>query len=308
MIRERQIILAKPETTYGVDSVPTASANAILAELADVQIIGRPLERNNVKPYFGKLATVNVGDALRLDFLTELKGSGAVGTAPEIGALFRGCGFTESITPVTKVDYDPNSNTDTSESLTIYFYLDGLLHKMLGCRGTFSLDVKAGEYGKVKWTFTGLYAKPTDQAIVTGTYNPTVPPRFLSAAFAIDAYAAIIATLSINCGNIIAKKTDANQATGIREYFIKGREVTGSIDPEAVFIATKDFYTMWEQSSRVTFTATLGQVAGNKCIITGPKVSLGDMKYGDREGILTLQQTLNFTPNAGNDEVKFSFP
>ncbi|MCL4492335.1 MAG: hypothetical protein M1510_10645 [Nitrospirae bacterium] len=307
MLRQRQVILAKVEASYGVDAAPVPGTNAILAELADIQIIGRSLERNNVKLFFGKLATVNVGDALKLDFLTELKTSGALGTAPEIGVLFRGCNFTETITVATKVDYDPNSNTSTSESLSLYFYLDGLLHKLLGCRGTFSMDLKSGEYGKVKWSFTGLYAKPTDQALVIGTYNQTIPPRFLSANFSIDAYAAIIENMSIDCGNLIVKRTDANHATGIREYFIKDRQMTGSIDPEATLIGTKDFYSMWDQSSRVAFAATVGQVAGNKCILTGPKVSLGEMNYGDREGTLTLPQKLNFTPDIANDEIKFSF-
>ncbi|MDA8104658.1 MAG: hypothetical protein M0Z71_04695 [Nitrospiraceae bacterium] len=369
MLRQRQIILAKVEPAYATDAAPVPATNSILAELADIKIVGRALERNNVKSYFGKLATVNVGDALKIDFVTELKASGAAGTVPEIGVLFRGCNFTETIqsssgavvwvattakslnnlvTPtvangfyykctvagttgasqpawptvegqtvvdgtvtwtcmVAKVDYDPNSNTSTSESLSLYFYLDGLLHKLLGCRGTFSMDLKSGEYGKGKWSFTGLYAKPTDQALVTGTYNQTIPPRFLSANFSIDAYAAIIENMSIDCGNLIVKRTDANHATGIREYFIKDRQMTGSIDPEATLIGTKDFYSMWDQSSRVAFAATVGQVAGNKCIITGPKVSLGELDYGDREGTLTLPQKLNFTPNAGNDEIKFSF-
>lgn len=307
MLKNRQILLIKPEVSYATDPVPVADTNAVLAELADIEIISKSLQRKNVKPYFGLLAAVNVGQGLKITFNTELKGSGVLGTPPEFGVLFRACDFTETITAATKVDYDPNSNTSTAESVTIYFYLDGLLHKLLGCRGTVSLDLQSGQYGTLKWVMTGIYAKPADQALVTGTYIQTIPPRFLSAAFTIDTYAAIIDKLTIDIGNKVVERTSANAATGILEYFIQDRAIVGTIDPEAVLVGTKDFYTMWDQSSRVAFSATVGQTAGNKCLITGSKVSLADLKYGDRNGILTLEQKLNFTTNAGNDEIKFSF-
>ncbi|MEW5745283.1 MAG: hypothetical protein AB1805_07605 [Nitrospirota bacterium] len=308
MNSNKAVILAKVEGSYGVDANPTAAANAILCEKPTIEVMSKKLERNNVKPYFGNLAPVNIGEGLKLSFSTEIKGSGTVGTAPEIGVLFRGCNFTETITPGVKVDYDPNSNTSTGESLSMYYYLDGILHKILGSRGTFSYESKAGEYGKIKWDFTGIFAGPVDQAIVTGVYNQTVaPPRFVSAAFSIDSYAAIIETLKIDIANEIGKRPSANAATGILEYFIKNRKPTGEIDPEAVPLATKDFWTLWSNSSRVAMTSTLGAVAGNKLITTAPKVGLGDLKYGDREDVVTYGMPLVFTPNAGNDELKFSF-
>lgn len=307
MLKEKQLILAKVETTYGVDPVPTGAVNAILTEITNIEIVGRELPRNNVRPYYGLLAAVNVGDALRLSFTTEVKASGTAGTVPEIGVLFRACNFTETLTPATSVDYDPNSAALDSESVTLYFHLDGILFKLIGARGTWEFSAKAGEYGKLRWTFTGLFAKPTDTALATPTYSQVIPPRFLSAAFTIDGYAAVIENLAVNCGNEVLSRPSVNSATGVVSHFIGGRKVTGSIDPEAVLLATKDFYTMWENSSRVALTATLGQTAGNKCIITGPKVSLGQIGFADRNKLLTHSMPLNFTPNAGDDEIKFSF-
>ena len=306
-LRDRQLILAKIESTYGVDPTPVANTNAILAEIADISIVSRSLERNNAKSYFGQLAPVNIGDGLKLDFTTEVKGSGAAGTAPEIGVLFRACNYTETVVAVTSVTYDPNSNVLDSESITLYFYQDGIRHKLLGARGTFSFEANAGEYGKVKWSFTGLYAGPTDTALATGTYNSTLPPRFVSASFALDSYAFVISNLKIDAGNTVVERKDANNATGISAYFIRERKVTGEIDPEAVTVATKDIYTMWSASSRVAMTATLGATAGNICTITGPKVALSDIKYGERNGLLTTTLPLVFTPNAGNDELKIAF-
>ncbi len=303
----KAVILAAIEAGYGVDAAPTAAANAILCEPPKLSVLSKKLTRNNTRAYLGQLAPVNIGQGLKLEFKTEFKGSGVVATVPEIGVLFRACGYTETIVPATSVDYDPNSDVFNGESVTIYYYLDGMLHKVAGCRGTFKLAAKVGGYPAVTWTFTGIYAGPVDQALVTGTYNQTVPPNFVSAAFQLDGYAGVVESLNIDGGNTVTPRASANAATGILEYYISARAVAGDCDPEAPGLATKNFWDMWSNSNRVALTCDIGQTAGNKCVITAPKVALGDIQYGDRNGMATLALPLVFTPNAGNDEIKFSF-
>src|SRR4030067_1667568 len=118
----KAVILAKVETTYGTDPVPTAGANAILCSAPEIDGAGKRLERENTKSTYGARLGVNIGEGINIKFTTELKGSGSLGVVPEFGLLFRACNFTETITPNTKVDYDPNSNADTGESITSYFY------------------------------------------------------------------------------------------------------------------------------------------------------------------------------------------
>jgi len=307
MLKTRAVILAKVETSYGVDAVPSASSNAILCELPELEVVQKFLERKNARTYYGAVAGVSIGEAVKIKFATELKGSGTAGTAPEIDPLFRACNYTKSNTPATKDDYDPNSNQSAGESTTIYMYQHDIVHKIVGCRGTFTVDLTAGEYGKINWEFTGIYAAAEDGSIPSITVNATVPPRFLSAAFAIDSYAAVVEKIKIDAGNEIGRRPSANAATGILEYFIKDRKVTGEIDPEVVALAIKSFWGMWSGNTLVAFTATVGSVAGNRCVITAPKVQVSDVKYAERENLLTHALKLNFTPNSGNDEIKFSF-
>jgi hypothetical protein len=307
MLKSKAVILAKVETTYGTDATPAAGTNAILCEVPEFEVLGRKLDRANVKTYFGTLPPVNLGEGLKVSFTTELKGhGGAVDSPPEIGVLFRGCAFTETISAGTSVAYDPNSSED-GESLTLYFYQHDILHKLLGARGTFSVEMKAGDYAKIKWEFTGLYAGPADDSIPTGTFNSTKPPRFVSASFAIDSYAAVIENLKVDVNNEIAKRVSANHATGISEYLIRERAVSGECDPEAVTLATKDFWTMWSSSTPVALTATVGTASKNKCVISAPAVVPDIPKYGDREGILTYALPLIFTPSSGDDEIQFLF-
>lgn len=313
MNKNKAVVLAKIETVYGTDPTPTGVANAILCEGPEISVIAKSLERNNVKPVFGAKEKLNIGEGLKLTFSTELRGGGAAlpSTPPPIGPLFRGAGFTETIVATPGAEctkYTPHSLTDTAESLTLYFYMDGVLHKLLGARGTGpELDIKVNEYGKLKWEFSGLYAGIVDAALVTPTFNATKPPPFRAAAFTIDTYAAIIETLKISCKGEVAKRPDANAATGILAYFIKERTVTGEIDPEMVLKATKDFWGLWEASSQAAFTATVGSVASNRCVISAPAVEFDEPKYGDRENRLTLAMPLRFVPTSSTPEIEFKF-
>lgn len=304
MIKGKALLLAKTEVTYGLDAGPTGALNSMLCEAPAVEPVITSLERQNVRAFLGAFQKLNVGEAIKIKFSTELKGSGTAGTAPEIGPLLKACGFTETIVPATSVTYAPNSNILTADSCTIWFYFDGMVHKTTGCRGTFDIEAKAGQYAKINWEFTGLYQKAADLALTTGTFNATVPARFVSALLAIDTYAAIVENLKITIGNEIAKRVDANAATGISAYFIKARNVTGEIDPEVVTLATKDFWTMMDSSSLVAFTARIGSSAGNICTISSARVQLTDIKYGDRENMMTYQLPIVFIPGAsGNDEI-----
>ena len=93
MLRERTLLLAKVEPAYGTDAVPSAASNAILCSLPDFSVVGRKLDRPNVYSQMGKLPPLNIGEGLNIKFSTELKNTGAVDAAPEIGVLFRGCNF-----------------------------------------------------------------------------------------------------------------------------------------------------------------------------------------------------------------------
>ena len=308
MLKNKAVILAKVETVYGTDSVPTGALNAILCGDLDYDVIDVKVERNNIKPNFGAQRFVAIGEGQKLSFSVELKGSGVAGTAPEIGPLLRACAFTQTIQAAVSVTYAPNSSS-TGEALTLYYYLDGLLHKITGCRGSFSLaDAKVNQYAKLKFEFTGLYAGPATVVLPAQTPNSTVPPLFRSAAFALDTYAAVIDGISIEVKNDVAKRADVNSATGVLEWFIKDRDVSAKIAPEMVLPATKDFWTMWSSGAAYAMTCTIGSVAGNRCLITAPAVQLDKLKYGDRENIVTAELPLVLTPTtAGNDEIVFLF-
>src|SRR5512146_738858 len=136
MLKTRAVILAEKEITYGTDPTPLPATNAILVESPEIEVLGKKLERNYTKSYFGTLAPVNIGEGIKISFTAELKGSGTAGTPPEIGVLLEACGMTHTNSPGVSDTYDPNSDLESVQgSVTIYFYQHNICHKVTGCRG-----------------------------------------------------------------------------------------------------------------------------------------------------------------------------
>lgn len=305
MLTRKAVILVKIQPTAGVDAVPTAAANSILCSVPKITPDGEKIIRDFVRSSLSPLGHSIGIKTFNIKFKVELKGSGAAGTAPEIDPLLRACGLDDTIVAATSVEYTPIS--ENFEMVTIYFYWDGLLHKLLDARGTFNLDLSVGAYGVLDFDMTGVYATPTDIPLVTGSYNQTLPPVFLNAGLSLGGYSPIFTKLQLSMGNKITQRKDANSSTGLIGVEITGREPSGSIDPEAVTIATKDFWSAWENGTKEALTCVAGSAAGNKCTVSADKIQYGGISYGDREGIVTYD--LPFTPclTTGDDELSLKF-
>ncbi|MDA8122247.1 MAG: phage tail tube protein [Deltaproteobacteria bacterium] len=305
MLTRRTTLLAKKETVYGTDPTPVAG-DAVLCKVDGFRVIGDALVRDYHRSKLSPLAHV-IGEVYsEIKFSTELKGSGAAGTAPELSPLFQACGFSETIVALTSVTYLPES--DTFPSCTIYFYRDGILYEMNGCRGTFDIDLSVGKYGVINWTFQGLYVAPIDAALIDGTYDSTVPPPILSAAFSIQAYSAVATKLALSAANRLAFRRDLSNANGIREVLITDwDERGGSFDPEAVTVATHNFHSIWKAGTAAAMSIVVGSAAGNICTITAPKVQYREINPAERDGLYTYEVPIRLAQNAGDDELSIAF-
>lgn len=312
MQKNRALVMAAVESVIGTDPGLDVTTNAILCETPEIEIVQKALDRKYTRSYMGTLPKVTVGEALKLKIRCELKGAGTAGAVPEISPLLRACNMTEVASAGAQVTYTPGSDLD-GDSVTIYFYQHDLLHKISGARGDFTIDAKAGEYGIIEFEMTGVYASVLDSNLASviasgASYNSTLPARFLSAAFSLNSNVSLVLeTVKIKAGNKVARRADANTATGIREYFIQDREMQAEIDPEAMTCAEFDAWSLWAQSTRVSMGVKIGTTAGNICTITAPKAQIKELKYGERETLLTHQLTIDLTPNTGNDEITIVF-
>jgi hypothetical protein len=304
MLANRETITVKQEVTYNTDPVPVAGDAVLVINPSWAHEGLRMNAREAVRHSLGQLQQVYGGTLMA--FECELKGSGTAGTAPEIGTLLKSCGMAETVVPATSVAYKPASTS--IPSCTLYYYQDGLRHILTGCRGTVSFDLKAGAFGRAKFKMTGHTSAVTDTALLTGTYDATIPPVFIGAGVDVGGYGPCIESLAIDLGNVVAMPPCANQSDGYGEIQITGRDVSGSINPEMVLVATKD----WENEFRsgtaqALTTGVIGVTAGNRWKFDLPAIAMREVGPGDREKIRIYEIGFGAAESSGDDEVTLTF-
>jgi hypothetical protein len=306
MLTTREAILLKVESTYKTDATPSATNDAILVSAVNnanesLRMVDRPLIKANISTE----KKIFAGTLKKLTFTAEIKGSGSLGVAPEIGQALRCCGLDETIVASTSVAYQPV--TDGHESCTIYYYQDGRLNKLLGARGTVTLSAEAGGLGAASFEFTGHDGGLVDATFPTITYDSTVPAPVINASFSIDSYSSVINSLTIDAGNTIAAVSDMNDTFGFGEVRVTMRDPNGSIDPEAVLVATKDFDAAWKAGTEMALTTgIIGSTSGNRWKLDA-NVALRDISQGDRESIRTEDLTFGCHEVSGDDEWNIIF-
>jgi hypothetical protein len=306
LLTRKRVILAKIETTYGTDSVPTGAANAILVRNLNVQPVATALVgREIIRPYLGNYEQLNASTHVELDFEVEMAGAGAAGTVPGYGALLRACGLSETTTASVKVEYKPISTG--FESVSIYINVDGVQHKVTGCRGDVELTINARAIPVFKFKMVGIYNAPTDVALPTVTYTsfqtPLVANSTNTTGFSLFSYAGILESLNFQVGNQI----DYRALIGSSYVQLTDRKAAGSCTFEAVSIATKDFFAISQASATGALAITHGTVAGNKVVLTANQVDLLNPTYTDNGGVQMLQTGFVAVPTtAGGDEFVIS--
>jgi hypothetical protein len=310
LLSRKYQLLAKIEGAYGVDSAPTAAANAVLAEnlkfKPSLQVIDR---KNVVLPDLSKLPHLVGKISGDLSFDVELRGSGDADgdVPPDYGCLLRACSMSEAITggPGGNVTYAPES--DTQESVTIYCFLDGQLQKFVGCMGTWKLAGKVGEPAKFSFTFKGKWNASIDQVISAPTYQNLTPPLCLGATFAYGGWSPPISKFDLDLKNDVKEREDIQEDTGIKGFFVVDRAPEGSIDPEASLLAVRDVWANLIAVNEAALSIALGSTPGNECAISAPKCAKTGVDWADRGGLATYDIKFGLYRTSGNDEISLVF-
>jgi len=300
-------LLIKIETTYGVDAVPTAGANAILA----LNVSLNPMEGDDVardieKPFFGANPTIPVNVRAQLSFDVELVGSGTAGAAPAFGPLLRMCAAAEVVTAGSKVEYTPI--TDNIESGSIYFYIDTVRHVLLGSAGTAVLKTNAQGIPVVSFTLTGLFSVPSDQAKVTPVLSAFQKPVVVSKAntptFTIGGTPFVMREFSLDFGNDVQPR----MLVGQEAILVVDRSEKVMAKVEAVSMATYNPFALALAQTTQAIQLIHGTVAGKKVQVDVASAQLQrPTGYENQQGIAEWPLSFVPLPTAGNDQWKLTF-
>jgi hypothetical protein len=301
LLTRRRLLLAKTETTYGTDAVPTGLANAILVKNLNVTPLDATLvSRDLVRAYLGANQQLLADAHAKLDFEVEIAGAGTAGTAPGYGPLLRACGMSETILASTSVTYAPVSTA--MDSATLYFQQDGAQHSITGARGDVEITFKAKGIPTFKFSFVGIYNPPTATSLASPTYTKFQSPLVVNSSntpsVSIAGYAAILDELSLKLGNTV----DFRSLVGAQYVQILDRQASGQVTFEAVTPDVKDFFGIALGNAYSALSLTHGATAGNIVQLSIPTADLNNPTYTDNSGVQMMQIPYTAVPNAGNDE------
>jgi hypothetical protein len=299
-------ILCKMEAGgYAIDPLPTGAANAILgSDVTFSPMEGEWVKRNYERRSFG--AKPGLGAAFRsvLTFSVEAAPSGTAGVAPAWGPLLRACAVAQVVTANTSVEYSPI--TDNPESSTLYFDVDGTLHKMLGTRGNVAFTLGASGIPMFKFTLTSLFTVPEEAAKPTPDYSQFKAPEVASKAntptFTIGGIPFAMRNFELDLANDVQASMLVNQ----EEILIVDRDETLKVQVRAVPLGTYNPFTIAQAGTLQPIVLAHGRVAGRRLGLSLPTSQQQLPSYQEQQGI--LEWPLNFSPLpvAGDDQWKLT--
>lgn len=259
----------------------------------------------------GSLSSIQQGRGARggnCSFETELVGKGSSGL-PIQSRLFQlvGLAFTSQVAaPIT----------GPTQTGTIGYWTDGRLKRLSGCMGNLSIVFKRGQKARCKWTFQGVQQPPADTTQILPTYVTPVAPRCSAGAFTVGGTTYQIDEVTLDLGNVVILREDitavdeASNPTGYRCAYITDRKPMLKFAPEALALATKNWYSFYQAGTTAAFSLAVGTTANNIITLAAPKIELsGDPQDGDRNGLLT--DSLDFhalrNTDAGDDELSITW-
>jgi hypothetical protein len=309
LLSRKRLILAKAEATYGTDSTPAGTDAVLVRNLEITPLSGDLVSRDLVRPYLGNYDQLIAKTSVEISFEVELAGSGTAGIAPRYGSILKACGMSETIVPITSpsVTYAPVSTAFSS--VTIYFNVDGVLHKLTGCRGDMSMSCAVGQIPTLKFNMMGVYNSPTDTAQPSVTYSfqatPIVFRQGNTTGFSFFSYSGVLQSVEFNMANSLVYR---ELVGGTKETLITDRMPAGTVQIEAPTIAQKDFWTAALGSSTGNLTFLHGTTAGNRVTFTAPQVDILNPTYQDQDSVQMLNVPYVALPTtAGNDETSLVF-
>ena len=306
-LTRKRVILIEAESSYGTDPTPAATDVVLVTDLSITPQSSDVVNRDVVRPYLGSSQQLLANTRVECTFSVEFCGSGTAGTAPRYGSALKACGLSETVASGTSVTYAPVSSSFSS--VTIHYNVDGVRHIVTGCRGNVALSAEVGAIPTLDFTFTGIYNAPTDTALPSVTYGNQATPLIFkngnTSSFQLLSFAGALQSLNFDIGNSIVYR---ELVGGTKEVLLTDRAANGSVTIEAPTLAQKDYFTAALSDTALgNLTVTHGTAAGNICRLSSTKVDIGDVSYGEMDGVTMLEIPYTLVPSSANDELSIVY-
>jgi hypothetical protein len=281
--RKKALVFAT-EATYGIDAIAAAQpATAVLGrEVKITPLAGENTALDYDDGNLGNSAEIATETYVSLEFGVDWAGSGVATTAPAYAPLLDAC---LRKTTVKESSVEMAIDEAATTSITMYFYLDGALHALVGARGSFKLEAKAKDFPKIMFTFTGLFVPVSAAAMPVTDFNAWKTPFKVGAEYsscALDGNAIKLISFEYDQGNEVVHQ----EYVGHEEVIITDYQPSGKLVFEADTLANFDPFAA--NTAVLPFNLSHGE-ATNQVIFATTQLQLGRAEYGDQDGTLTYE-------------------
>lgn len=306
-----KLLLAGIEDTYGAGKELTGADAMLAHNLSITPFQAEQIQRERTGR-LGAYERVQVGQHVAIEFDVPLSGSGTPQTPAKIDTILRMCRMAATITGPSpgpaKVTYNL---VDEDEESGVFHFLLGKTerHRIHGVRGSWGLRIQGSQLPMLHFSGLGLYETPSSVSAVTQNYSGwvnAIPVTNTNSSITLRGYTPRLRELSMD----LNAQTVFRDLIGSQEIGIVDHEVTGSITIEAPKFLEKNYFSEVESATplsgpNTSLVFTHGSASGNIVEVTFPRVQLTNPRYGDADGITTLQMDITAVPtDAGLDEVE----
>lgn len=300
------LLLAKIEANYGVDPAPVVATDVMLA----YDISFNPVREAELRPdsaaTFGKLGVVvgrrycnfsfkiiSYGGKVGADLdpvetpLLQMAGTAYTAAGVAAGAIFK---------PKTGV-------AGTTDSDTLWFYRDGIIRKLTGCRTNCIIRWVAGKHVELEFNGIGIYAQSSALAMGVPTRPVvTTPMQALSSAFTIASAVVKTETFEFDLGNELTLSECVNAATGIAEVNIVNRDPRLTANPEADTTQAVAWEGYMDSQTAMAISAAFVGAALYGLQLSIPVGKMFSLEEGERNGKLIYNMNIIPTENSAIDD------
>ena len=303
----RRAITAKIETVVGQDSLPAAT-DGIIAYNVSITPMQGDVQEDELLPngFLGGVPKFMINKQVAIEFEIDWVGHPTPGTAPGASAIYRATCLAEIVTAGVNVNYTLVSESE--ESCTIYFYLDGHLHRVTGFKGKGAYTVSPD--GKLKYKVSGVgnFNLPQAAAFPTVSFSGfqkplTTDPTTMQNISLHGWTTGHFRTIEYDTGSNIENDILLTK----RESVLTERAGSGSIVMENPDLSDKDWFAAINADEFGELNFDVNEGAGRIIEVRHPHVQLLEPNYDQEKNRATLTASLNVIPDRENALPEFSF-
>lgn len=302
--KRQMLIAAKIEAVSGVEEALAGADALLVKEPTITPFEAESVGRDIASMVMGNDIQYNVAPFASVEFTCELAGSGDAVTPPAFGKLLRACGMAEVI-DIDKVEYVPI--WDDFETVTLHFWQNENLHKLVGAMGTFSLALNAKAMPVIKFRFIGQYNDPEKAVPLAPDYlawkKPVPVTESTTPTFSLMGYPAPADMFEFDLAGD-PKYVNKINAEYIEIMDMKPAAKTRVDSPD---LTVKNFFTQAINNTTGAIQLVHGTVAGNIFQFDATDAQVMSPAYEDSDGITAISMDLSIIKNEVDAGFKLTF-